>query len=75
MADCFVRFLLKKKMVLPQKSVLNMASSDSRIDKPQRGCPNRAELPDVNINTGAQSIKNERAFLTKKVTVCHATFT
>ena len=33
-----------------------MASSDSQIDKPQRGRPKRAELPDVNINTGAQSI-------------------
>ena len=29
-----------------------MASSDSPIDKPQRGRPKRAELPDVNINTG-----------------------
>ena len=26
-------------------------SSDSQIDKPQRGCPTRAELSDVNINT------------------------
>ena len=33
-----------------------MASSDSQIDKPQRGRPKRAELPDVNINTGAQII-------------------
>ena len=32
-----------------------MASSDSQIDKPQRGHPKRAELPDVNINTSAQS--------------------
>ena len=32
-----------------------MASSDSQIDKPQCGRPKRAELPDVNINTGAQS--------------------
>ena len=30
-----------------------MASSDSQIDKPQRGRPKRAELPDVNINTGS----------------------
>ena len=30
-----------------------MASSDSQIDKPQRGRPKRAELPDV--NTGEQS--------------------
>ena len=33
-----------------------MARSDSQIDKPQRGRPERAEVPDVNINTGAQSI-------------------
>ena len=37
-----------------------MASSDSQIDKPQCGHPKRAELPDVNINTGAQSINTER---------------
>ena len=36
-----------------------MASSDSQIDKPQRGRPKRAELPDVNIKTGAQSINTE----------------
>ena len=36
-----------------------MASSDSQIDKPQRGRPKRAELPDVNVNTGAQSINTE----------------
>ena len=40
-----------------------MASSDSLIDKPQRGRPKRAELPDVNINTGAQSINTARASL------------
>ena len=40
-----------------------MASSDSQIDKPQRGCPKRAELPDVNINTGTRSINTERASL------------
>ena len=38
-----------------------MAISDSQIDKPQNGHPKRAELPDVNINTGAQSINTERA--------------
>ena len=38
-----------------------MASSDSQIDKP-RGRPKRAELPDVNINTGAQSINTESFF-------------
>ena len=39
-----------------------MASSDSPINKPQLGHPKRAELPDVNINTGAQSINTKRAF-------------
>ena len=40
-----------------------MASiNDSEIDKPQRGRPKRAELPDVNVNTGAQSINTERNF-------------
>ena len=43
-----------------------MASSDSQIDKPQRGRPKRAELPDVNINTGAQSINTERVSLNNK---------
>ena len=42
--------------------LLNMASSNSQIDKPQRGHPKRAELPDVNINTGAQSINTESFF-------------
>ena len=44
-----------------------MASSDSQIDKPQRGRPKRAELPNskVNINTGVQSINTERASLNK----------
>ena len=37
-----------------------MGSSDSQIDKPQRGRPKWAELPDVNRNTGAQSINTER---------------
>ena len=36
-----------------------MASSDSQIHKPQRRRPRRAELPDVNINTVAQSINAE----------------
>ena len=40
-----------------------MASSNSQIDKPQHGCPKRAELVDVNINTGAQSINTERVSL------------
>ena len=39
-----------------------MASSDSQIDKSQRGRPKRAELPNVNINKGAQNINTERAF-------------
>ena len=37
-----------------------MASSDSQ--KPQHGCPKRAELPNVNINTGVQSINTESYF-------------
>ena len=41
-----------------------MASSDSQIDKPQCGCPKRAEVSDVNINTDTQSINTERASLT-----------
>ena len=40
-----------------------MASSDSQIDKPQCGRPKRAELPDVNIDTDAQSINTDRASL------------
>ena len=36
-----------------------MASSDSEINKPQLGCPKRAELPNVNINTGVQRINTE----------------
>ena len=46
-----------------------MASRNSQIDKPQRGCPKRAELPDVNINTGAQSINTERPSLITSITV------
>ena len=40
-----------------------MASSDSQIAKPQRGCPKRAEQLGVNINTGVQSINTERVSL------------
>ena len=43
-----------------------MASCDSQIDKPQRGCPKRAELPDVNINTGTQRINTESFFNMQK---------
>ena len=43
-----------------------MVCSDSQIDKPQRGRPRRAELPDVNINTGAQSV-TERALNPKRL--------
>ena len=42
-----------------------MARSDSQLDEPQRGCPKRAELPDVNIDTGAQSINTDRERLFK----------
>ena len=40
-----------------------MASTDSQIDKPQRRCPKRAELLDINTHTGVQSINTERASL------------
>ena len=50
---------MEKKLAWTQKIVLNMASSDSQINKPQCGCPKRAELPDVNINTVVQSINTE----------------
>ena len=43
-----------KKLTRSQKNVLNMASSDSQIDKPQHGRPKRAELSDLNINTGVK---------------------
>ena len=42
-----------------------MASSDNQINKPQRGCPKRAQLLDENINTGTQSVNTERASLIK----------
>ena len=42
-----------------------MAISDSQIDKAQVGRPKRAELLDVNINKGAQSINSKRDSLTK----------
>ena len=48
------------------KSVLNMGSSDSQIDKPQRGRHKRAELPEVNIITGANNINTEIASLTNR---------
>ena len=55
--SCFVRF---HKDTLTQKSVLNMASSDSQVGKPEHGRPKRAELLDVNINTvGTQSNNTE----------------
>ena len=54
-----------KKCALTQKNVLNMASNDSRIDKPKCGRPERAELPDVNINTGVQSINTERTSMSE----------
>ena len=50
-----------------------MASSDSQIDKPQHGCPNRTELPDANINTGTQSINTESFFKEKNTTETLAT--
>ena len=40
-----------------------MASSNSHINKPHHGRPKRAELMDVNINTGTQNVNTERPFL------------
>ena len=51
-----------------------VASSNSQINKPQCGRPERDELPDVNINTGAQSITTERASLTKFLDEMHSDF-
>ena len=33
---------------------------------PQRGCPKISELPDVNVNTGVQSINSETELLKNK---------
>ena len=57
----FFCFLMKIFWAQTQKSTLNLAISDSQMDKSQRGHPKRAELPDVNINTGTQNINTERA--------------
>ena len=59
--SCFVRFFVKTKKCHKLRKVYWIwQSSDSQINKPQRGRPKRAELLDVNINTGAQSINTER---------------
>ena len=63
--SCFVRFLVKENGI-NSATCLEHGSSDSQIDKPQRRRPKRAELPDVNINTGAQSINTDRASLIPK---------
>ena len=44
-----------KKVVINSEKCIEYAGSDSEIDKPQRGRPKRAGLPDVNINTGARA--------------------
>ena len=49
-----------------------MASSDNQFDKPQRERPKRADLLDVNINTGTQSINTERASLMQVITTTGA---
>ena len=48
---------------ITQESVLNKARNDRQINK-SCGCPKRAELSDVNINTGAQSSNTEKTSLT-----------
>ena len=46
-----------------------MAPSDRQINKPHHGYPKRTELPNVNINTGTQSINTESLFTTMSYTV------
>ena len=55
-----------KQLTLTQKTIW---SSDSQIDKPQNGRPKIAELPDVNINIGVQSIDTERTSLKQETNV------
>ena len=52
--SCFVHFLSWHK--LRKVYWICQVVIDSQIEKPQCGHPKRAELPDVNINTGVQSI-------------------
>ena len=47
----FCPFSHEKIDINPEKCIWIIESSDNQIDKPQRGCPKRAELPDVKINT------------------------
>ena len=56
----------KKSGTNSEKSIEYGKYSNSQIDKPQRGRPKRAELPDVNINTGAQSINTEKIARNKR---------
>ena len=55
MFSCFVRFLVKKIDINSEKCI-------EYDDKPQRGHPKRAELLDVHVNTGAQSINTESLY-------------
>ena len=54
---------------ITQESVLNKARNDRQINE-SCGCPKRAELSDVNINTGAQSSNTETASSTGKKKKC-----
>ena len=51
-----------------------MTRRDSQIDKPQSGHPKRAELPAVNINTGAQSINTEITSLQYRLVMADPSF-
>ena len=44
----------REKIDINSEKCIEYGSSDSQIDKPQRGRPKRAEMPAVNINTGVQ---------------------
>ena len=58
-----LRFVIKKSVINSEKSLMNMASSNSQNNEPQHGWAKRTELPEVNINMERQSTNTERASL------------
>ena len=54
-----VFFFCVKTIGINSGKCMNMASSYNQIDKPQCGRHKRAELLDVNINMGSQTINSE----------------
>ena len=64
----FCPFSHEKIDINPEKCIWIIESSDNQIDKPQRGCPKRAELPDAKINTKmrkAYILRNQLLYLEK----------